>query len=224
MTLDKVETIEINGWIIKQRFPLEGKPNFVIVMLHGWTGDENAMWIFASRMPDNAWIISPRGLWETKFGGFGWHKPITDRWPKIEEFKPAVISLQNLLQNDNLLGSDFEQINFVGFSQGAALAFSYAFIHPKQVNTIVGLSGFIPEGGEAFVLQQPLLGKDIFLAHGTLDELVPVERARQAVQILQKAGASVTYCEDNVGHKLSASCFRGMESFLSNRFSGPRSS
>jgi len=221
MTFDKVETIEVNGWTIKQQIPMKGKPDVVIVMLHGWTGDENAMWIFASRMPENAWIISPRGLWETKFGGYGWHKPIITRWPQIEEFVPAIISIQNLLENDYLLGSDFEPINFVGFSQGAALAFSYAFINPKHVNTIVALSGFIPDGGEDFVLKQPLLGKDIFMAHGTLDELVPVERARYAVQILQKAGAYVTYCEDNVGHKLSASCFRGMESFLSKRFSGP---
>jgi len=221
---DEVETIVINGWTIRQRSPVTGKPNSVIVMLHGWTGDENAMWIFTSRMPENTRIISPRGLWHTKYGGFGWHKPISNRWPGIEDFSPAINALQELLRHDTVLGSDFDQINFVGFSQGAALAFSYSLMRPEQVNTIVSLSGFLPEGSEKFVLGQPLLGKAIFLAHGTMDELVPIEKARQTVQFLQAAGASVTYCEDDVGHKLSASCFRGMESFLSNRLSRPRSS
>jgi predicted esterase len=52
------------------------------------------------------------------------------------------------------------------------------------------------------------------MAHGTQDALVPVARARQARQILLEAGAQVTYCEDDVGHKLSASCFRGLETFF----------
>ncbi len=64
--------------------------------------------------------------------------------------------------------------------------------------------------------EQPLAGKSCFMAHGTQDELVPVARARQARQTLLEAGAKVTYCEDDVGHKLSASCFRGMGKFFEN--------
>jgi predicted esterase len=46
---------------------------------------------------------------------------------------------------------------------------------------------------------------------------VPIALGRRAVEILELAGASVTYCEDEVGHKLSASCFRGLEAFFSRR-------
>jgi len=55
----------------------------------------------------------------------------------------------------------------------------------------------------------------IFISLGTLYSLVPVERARQAASVLQLAGASVSYCEEEVGHKLSASCFRGLENYFS---------
>jgi hypothetical protein len=34
------------------------------------------------------------------------------------------------------------------------------------------------------------------------------------VALLEKAGATVTYCEEDVGHKLSAGCFRGLESYF----------
>jgi predicted esterase len=54
----------------------------------------------------------------------------------------------------------------------------------------------------------------VFVAHGTRDELVPIERGRHTVQTLEQAGAQVTYCEDDVGHKLSAACFRALEAFF----------
>jgi predicted esterase len=31
---------------------------------------------------------------------------------------------------------------------------------------------------------------------------------------LEQAGANVTYCEDEVGHKLSAACLRTLKDFL----------
>jgi phospholipase/carboxylesterase len=54
----------------------------------------------------------------------------------------------------------------------------------------------------------------VFIAHGTTDNLVPVEMARESANLLKQAGANVTYCEEEVGHKLSAPCFRGLEAFF----------
>ena len=110
--------------------------------------------------------------------------------------------------------------NFVGFSQGAALAYTFALLYPEGVSSLAGLSGFLPDGALTLAKGQPLKRKPIFLAHGTQDELVPVKRARQAVKLLEQAGAQVTYCEDDVGHKLSVSCFRGLESFFRSKKPG----
>ena len=46
---------------------------------------------------------------------------------------------------------------------------------------------------------------------------MPVYRARESVNLFQKVGALVTYCEDDVGHKLSANCFRGLQTFYANQ-------
>jgi len=59
-----------------------------------------------------------------------------------------------------------------------------------------------------------LAGKNIFVAHGTLDQMVPIDRARASIGLLEQAGAQVTYCEDEVGHKLSANCLRALEAYL----------
>ncbi len=107
-------------------------------------------------------------------------------------------------------------VSLVGFSQGTALSYTFALMYPERVTSVAGLSGFLPEGAIDLVSSRPLLGKRIFIAHGTRDELVSVERARLAVELLKQAGAQVTYCEDDVGHKLSMSCFHGLQAFFSS--------
>ena len=101
----------------------------------------------------------------------------------------------------------------MGFSQGAALAYTMAMMYPERIASLAGLSGFLPDGATTWLGPNRLKGLPVFIAHGTEDELVPIERARLSVELLEKAGATVTYCEDNVGHKLSAKCFRGLEAF-----------
>jgi len=186
------------------------------LLLHGWTGDENAMWVFANRLPKNALLVAPRGLYPTTLGGYGWQPTLGRTWPELEDFRPAMEALWDLLIPKNFPTADGRPIRLAGFSQGAALSYSLALAYPQRVEALAGLSGFAPEGVEQLVKEQPLAGKSCFMAHGTQDELVPVARARQARQTLLDAGAKVTYCEDDVGHKLSASCFRGMGKFFEN--------
>jgi phospholipase/carboxylesterase len=208
------ETVEIDGWVIRQRLPRGVGPHPVIVLLHGWTGNESSMWIFASRLPQGALLIAPRGLYEISTGGYGWHATKTKAWPWVDDFSPAVNALLQILSPAHFPTGDFSQIRLVGFSQGAALAYTFALLHPVCVAALAGLSGFLPEGASALVENRPLQDKSIFIAHGSRDELVPVERARQSAELLQKAGAYVSYCEEDVGHRLSASCFRSLETFF----------
>jgi len=46
--------------------------------------------------------------------------------------------------------------------------------------------------------------------------MVPVERARSSIEILEQAGANVTYCEDDVAHKVSVNCLRALKDFFSD--------
>ena len=42
---------------------------------------------------------------------------------------------------------------------------------------------------------------------------VPIERMRSGVELVKRAGADLTVCEDEVGHKLSVDCLRGLGHF-----------
>ena len=113
---------------------------------------------------------------------------------------------------------DASQFDVIGFSQGAALTNAIALLYPERVRRAGVLSGFLPAESEFSIEKRPLNGKPIFVAHGTLDEMVKIEYARQSVEMLERAGASVTFYEDEVGHKLGANGLHELEEYFLNTF------
>ncbi len=91
-----------------------------------------------------------------------------------------------------------------------------AFLYPQRVRKTAILAGFVPSGLEELVAGRPLEGKPFFVAHGTKDEMVRIDRARESIALLEQAGANVTYCEDNVGHKVSVNCLRALGAFFAD--------
>lgn len=212
------ETIQIDEWILRVRVPEGRGPHPVILLLHGWTGDENAMWIFTRKFPKNYLLISPRGLCEAPIGGYSWYVMTKGKdWPGVDDFRLAVNALVDLIDTWPTFAAppaDFSNLRLAGFSQGAALTYAFSLIHPERVTALAGLAGFLPEGSSTLFSGHPLQDKPVFISHGSQDDLVPIEKGRQAVRFFDLLGAQVTYCESDAGHKLSADCFRGMEAFF----------
>ncbi len=207
------ELIWLRGWTARIRRAAV-KPARLLMLVHGWTGDENSMWVFAQNLPSNKWIVAPRAPHKTEPGGYSWRPALRGphERPTFDDLKPAVGPLLSFLDAyaaENEL--DASQFDAMGFSQGAALVNTLALLHPERIGRLAVLAGFLPAGAEPCMEGRPLDGKSIFVAHGTLDETVPVEVARRSVKLLQDAGANVTYCEDEVGHKLSAGCLRALQ-------------
>jgi phospholipase/carboxylesterase len=189
----------------------------LLLLIHGWTGDENSMWIFTRGLPADYWMIAPRAPHSADSGGFSWRlpQPATFGRPSLEMLKPAAEGLIRLVDEYSAaVKVDAGQFDLMGFSQGAAMVNTIGLLHPGRVNKMGVLAGFVPSGLDGIIEQRPLAGKEVFVAHGTQDEMVPVDRARASIDLLEKAGALVTYCEDEVGHKLSANCLRALEDFL----------
>lgn len=212
---EKVARSHMGSFTVRQRFPNGVESPRLMFLLHGWTGDENSMLVFAGKLPPASWLVALRGQYPAPQGGYSWHVPTARRdWPHLDDFRPAVESLLNLITPENFPSAELEQIDLVGFSQGAALAYTLAILYPARVRAVAGLAGFLPDGVATFLgSDKPLQGKPVFVTHGSQDVIVPVEMARRGVEFLQQAGAEVRYCEDDVGHKLSAYCFASLEAF-----------
>jgi phospholipase/carboxylesterase len=185
-----------------------------VLLLHGWTGDEQSMSIFASRLSKDYLMISPRGLYLSQAGGFSWSARTEPGWSGIDDFRSAGQALIDFVTLQRFPQADLSRVILIGFSQGAALAFSMLLLFPERIYSIAAISGFLPSGAERYLQSDPLKGKTIFVAHGTNDGIVPIEASQQAVEALEKTGVQVAYCEEDVGHKLSANCFRSLDTFI----------
>jgi phospholipase/carboxylesterase len=210
------ELVEFNGWTLRVR-PSQSKNPRLLMLVHGWTGDENSMWVFTRALSPDYWIIAPRAPYPTEPKGYSWRPLQPGTWgkPSFEELFPSAEALMQLIDEYSAsVKVEAKQFDAMGFSQGAAMVSVLGMLHPKRVHTMGVLAGFVPSGLDDYIAKKSLAGKNIFVAHGTKDEMVSVERARESIQLLEQAGAQVTYCEDEVGHKLSVNCLRALETYL----------
>jgi len=204
------------------------QPARLLLLLHGWTGDENSMWVFMRNFSADYWIIAPRAPHPAEPSGYSWRAPQSGTprhslWsqgdarggPRFEDFRASADSLIALVDDYAAQNHiDASQFDVIGFSQGAAFTNVLALLYPERVRRAGVLAGFLPIGSESSIEKHPLNGKPFFVAHGTLDERVNIEYARQSVEMLERAGASVRFCQDEVGHKLSANGLRALEQFF----------
>lgn len=215
-TATNTELLEFNGWTLRIRAATAANPR-LLVMIHGWTGDENSMWVFTRRLPADFWIIAPRAPHPADPQGFSWRPPQASTFgrPSLETLLPAAEGLIRLIDEYSAaVKLDASHFDVMGFSQGAAMTNVLGLLYPQRVRKMGVLAGFVPAGLDDYIAQKPLTGKNIFVAHGTQDEMVPIDRARASMELLEQAGATITYCEDEVGHKLSSGCLRALETYL----------
>jgi phospholipase/carboxylesterase len=189
----------------------------LLLLIHGWTGDENSMWVFTKDLSPDYWMVAPRAPYPAQPGGYSWRPPQPETFgrPSLEMLRPAVDELISFVDAySSSVRVDAEQFDVLGFSQGAAMSNVLALLYPHRIHKAGILAGFVPSGLEEVIVKRPLAGKPFFVAHGTQDEMVPIDRARASIELLEKAGAQVTYCEGEVGHKVSADCLRALKEFL----------
>lgn len=207
--------LELNGWHLRYHTPPSAVTNpELILMLHGWTGDESSTWVLARQIPANYWLIAPRGIHPTPEGGYSW-RPIQKAFMgSLAEFQPAADRLLALVdQFTEKMGLVAPRFNVLGFSQGAATACTLALLHPERLHRVASLSGYLPSGLPT--RPQALSAVRFFISHGSQDDVIPVTSAQQAADTLKEWSASVTYCEDNSAHRLGLGCARSLGAFFS---------
>ncbi|MCP4422908.1 MAG: hypothetical protein GY803_00290 [Chloroflexi bacterium] len=193
-------------------------PHKTVVMLHGRSGTEDVMWVFAKTIPPGWLIAAPRGIKIDPAGGYDWRPRSQDEWPTLAQFDEAVTAVVQFIRAlPNLYNADPEQIYLMGFSQGAATAYATALRHPGIVQGIAGLVGFMPTAYGDSLDVLPLVDLPIFMAVGKQDPLIPTERAASCAQTLFAAGTQLEYQEYDTGHKFNAAGMRDLQAWWAER-------
>ena len=208
------QLIHLKGHPIRVSVPQGNGPHPVIFLIHGWKGNEDVMWIFANKIPKHYLMVAPRAIYPAQTGGYSWVDRNANAFSTYPQFEPAVTWLWKLKdQLASQYNGSFNEIDLLGFSQGAALSLAYMVSHSVNVRSVAGLAGFCPTGVESAMQENTLSDKPVFIAHGNRDKTVPLENARITRSILEKAGANLTFIEDDVGHKMGIKGLRALQEF-----------
>lgn len=210
-------TLLENGWIYRIREPETGAAHKVIILVHGWTGDENSMEVFYPLFPKNAWLIAPRGMVTASPGGYGWTQTDLQSLSTFEQFSRPVYDFHHhITALLHFLKISTNTVNLAGFSQGAAFIYTILHLFPDWVERAACMSGFLPpnEGRESGTLSK--FKGQVLITHGTEDGMIAVQKALRAADSLKKAGVAVETIIEPSGHKLGPDGAKGVKLFFNS--------
>ena len=142
-----------NSWVFKAFLPSPPVRSDLIILLHGWTGDENSMDIFVRALPRDVWLISPRAPVPAEKKGYSWLSTLPDMPDARGEFEKTGTQLwSQIIEWKRIFDITFSTpVTLVGFSQGGAMALLLSFLYPDHVKRAACLSGFLPIWGEDLI-------------------------------------------------------------------------
>jgi phospholipase/carboxylesterase len=112
--------------------------------------------------------------------------------------------VEAILAREKARGMPARRIVLAGFSQGCAVALLAGLRHAERLAGIAGLSGYLPLASTT-AAERSAANADvpIFLAHGTHDEVVALERGEASRDALLALGYPVEWHEYLMGHAVS---------------------
>jgi phospholipase/carboxylesterase len=113
--------------------------------------------------------------------------------------------VEGLLARELARGVPVRRIVLAGFSQGGAIALQTGLRYAERLGGIMALSTYLPLAGSLKAERSPA-GRDlpIFMAHGTLDPMIAIARARESRAALQALGYAVEWREYAMPHSVCA--------------------
>jgi phospholipase/carboxylesterase len=114
-------------------------------------------------------------------------------------------AVEELIAREKARGIPAARIVLAGFSQGGAIALHTGLRHAERLAGIMALSTYVPLAAALAAEASPAnRGLPIFMAHGTSDPLIPIERAQASRKLLEGLGYPVEWHEYPMEHSVCA--------------------
>lgn len=195
----------------------------LLIMLHGYGSDENDLFSFASELPEELFIVSARAPYPMQSYGNAWYAINFDveqrKWNDNEQAKASCDLISAFIDEvTTAYPVNKDNVTLLGFSQGSILSYAVALTYPKKVKNIVALSGYVnhdilPNDKH----KEDYKHLDFYCSHGSVDQVIPIDWARQTPNFLKSLNIKHQYSEFPVGHGVAPQNFYEFKDWLSER-------
>ena len=195
--------------------PAGDGPFSTVLAIHGWGASAHDLLGLAPLLHGGrALVLCPEGEVEVPIGGgmvgHGWFPLTLNAPPDLPAFRRGADALRAFL--DAALERypiDPKRLVALGFSQGGALAYDLVLGDPARFAGLAALSAWFPREVAAEIEQKPEHeGLPVLILHGTHDQLLGVERARESREAVRPYGVALTYRELEMGHEINPEALR----------------
>jgi phospholipase/carboxylesterase len=189
--------------------PAGDGPFPAIIALHGWGASAHDLLGLAPMLHGGrALVLCPQGPVAVPFGGgqygYGWFPLGPGQPAEADAFRRGAEALREFVGRAlDRYPIDRRRVVVAGFSQGGVMAYDLALREPSRFAGLAALSSWLP----APLLESlpKLPGHEGFPAlviHGTRDDRIEVDRARESREALRPFGVAITYREFEMGHEI----------------------
>ncbi len=202
-------------------------PTCSVIWLHGLGADGNdfVSIIPELHLPENPAIRfifpSAPSMPVTVNGGYvmpAWYDIVGQNLMDQEDgegIKRSAKSVIELIEREVQRGIAYQNIVLAGFSQGCAMALYIGLRLPHQLAGILALSGYLPLA-MSLKLEKHSANQStpIFMAHGTYDPVVALDRAQASYALLEKLGYQIDWNEYPMEHSVNHEELSDISRFL----------
>lgn len=200
----------------------DGDPEGALILLHGRGANEADLHPLLDELdPERRLLgVCPGApISGIPPGGRHWYVVREVGFPDQETFMEAIPLGGGFL--DGILeerGIPWSRSVIGGFSQGCVVSLALGLGAGRQTPAgILGMSGFLPRVEGWPIDASSRAGLPVWLSHGALDEVIPVEFGRSARDALEGDGLAVTYRETDYPHAIDPTLLTEMKAWLTER-------
>ena len=129
--------------------------------------------------------------------------------------RASQMCIEALIAREKARGLAASRLVLAGFSQGGAMAIHTGLRHPERLAGIMALSCFVPQA-DTLAAEASAANREapIFMAHGTHDPLIPLDRAGRSRDLLREAGYRVEWRQYPMAHEVCDAELRDLSVWL----------
>jgi phospholipase/carboxylesterase len=209
--------------------PSGAGPHPTILTLHGRGANAFDLLGMAPYICNGKFLmICPQGPLETPIGpeavGYAWYPmSMGGGPPDVGAILSSRKKLQAFLDEClNRYSIDAKKLVVLGFSQGGVMAYSLALSNPEGFAALAVLSSWLPkELISELAIKETVQSLPTLVQHGSQDQMIAVERARDSVERLRELRVPLTYREYDMGHEITPRGLTDLSAWLEEKVLSP---